>query len=757
MFSFDVFLLPILILLPGYCLLPHHYPSKLRLLFAVFVSFCITSVLGLVMMSVGAFSTALIAAFEVPLLLLRWRSRRWPSLCLREHLVVLGLFSALAAFAFLSAGEPFDADGDAGVYAISAQHLQQSGSWTWPLDDLIPEATEIRDLVISSRAYVNPWDEVAPGFLTRGDTVVPQFLPLYPLWGAIFGTAMPAGHEIYGILTASVLGVLMLLLAAGQLFSLFLPRPGVIIALVLLAGNPILLVFLKYPSAECFLAGLLAGQLFFTTLFLRRSSLRSGLLPASLLALAILTKFFAWAVSGGVFLVLFLLPMKRWHKTLPFLLLTVPAIALSLHFAGPHLSNHLGQLVLLEGFKLIIGACLILIVIRALWPRIENWAQFGLAAVFTGTIVFLWAAGEVSRSGIGRFVHDFAALSGFPFLIAAVVGLGISCHRRRSIAHLLPAFVFVLLTSFLLLGSGDTIFYPFAARRFLVITVPLGCLYCATLLYRSRMLAIVGTLAVLLPPIVTQRDAIFVQQGKGFLATLEELDKGIADQTVFATESMWRYTPHLLLNNGRSVFCFDTRNGWRGFEPLLKTQNIVQLLSDTKIGPSNRLVASEKRKIIRASTTPPLKTGFVRHEFSLGELRASDLEALSILTLGENDAFLVSLFHKPEVAGDRSFRWTGPQARIRMKSGAAVRFTWSPGGNPERPLPARIFANGQHLGFASVGAGWHTSRWFSLPPGADKQNEMIVEIRTHAFRPADHGSNSDQRLLGLRLHQIEVR
>ncbi len=727
----------------------------------VFASVGVTSVLGLALMMVGHFSAPLLAALESPLLLIRIHSRHWPSLELKRHLPIILMLAVVVVFAMLTSGEPFDATGDAGVYTISALHLAETGRWDWSLDEVIPADIPV-DLVVYEPPYVRPWQEVAPGFIVRGRRVVPQFFPLFPVWGAIFGTWL----GIRGVLAANLLGALMILLGYDALFRLLVGRSWRLVGLAVILLNPVFLIFLKYPSAEVFLAGILAGWLLWMVLFLRAPTPRAAVMPAVLLALAILTKFFAWAVVGAVVIFVVFLPRRHLRAAAVFPALLMPAFVLGAWLAAPHLENHFGQLMILSGFKLVLIGCGGILLLRVVWSRVARVAPLGLAGLYVAALMFLW------NSTDGNLLRDYAALSGRLVVWGAAVGLVWYLWRRRVAWLVFPAFVFVLLSLYLFLGSGDSPFYPFAARRYLPVTVPLGALFLTYLARRSARVfhqaspaarpvaaAIVGLLlaGAVFPALWVQRSAVLVRQGDGFLGTLAELEEGIpGGKAVLARGPAWRYAPYSLLD-GKPVFCLDMRPAGT----LVKIEDFLDRHPGALVLTGDRResgvveIVGEVRRAIRVTTAPPLQAAAPRRSsfrlFGVGRRDDTDSDRLD---LGTDDHLLVAGCYSPEQAEGRSFRWTGRSARILVRQGTQVRFVWSRGGNPRKPLPVSVFVRGVHVGDSSLPGGWGTSRWFDIPQG---EGPALIEIRTPTFQPALHGSGHDYRHLGLRLDLVETR
>jgi hypothetical protein len=759
--GFAAVLIPVLVLLPGYCLLPAGYPRRLRLPFVVFASVVLTSVIGLVLMAVGHFSVPLLAAVEAPLVLVRLRSRRWPGLELKVHLPIIILLAVVVTFAVLTAGEPFDANGDAGVYTISAIHLGETGRWTWMLDEVVPEDVP-EELVVYETPYVSPWREVAPGFVVRGRRVVPQFFPLFPMWGAIFGGWL----GIRGVLAANLMGALMMLLGCDALFRLLVGRFWRFAGLAAILLNPIFLVFLKYPSAEVFLAGILAGWLVWMVLFLRIPTVRSAVMPAALLALAILVKFFAWAVAGAVVIVLVLMPRRHLRAAVVFLALLTPAFALDAYLAAPHIKNHLGQLMILSGFKLVVMGCGGIVLLRVVWSKLVRIAPVALGGLYVISLVFLWTSAETSH------LRDYAVLSGGLVVWGAAAGLCWYVWRRRSTWLVFPAFAFALLSLFLFLGSGDSPYYPFAARRYLPVTVPLGGLFLAYVargsarIFRGLFPAarpvaapifVLMLAAAVLPPLWVQRSAVLVRQGKGFLDTLAELERVIPQgRRVLAMGHAWRYGPYLLLG-GEAVFSLDLQSpgALLNIETLLQRHHGTLFLTDEDRKNGVVEVIEEARQGIRTTSRPPLVAAPPRgSKFRLFAVERSDWEVPARIDIGTDDQLLVAGFYAPAQADGRSFRWTGDRARILVGPGGQARFVWKAGGNPRIPLPASVFARGIHVGDARLEKGWQTSRWFDIPAG---KGPALIEIQTPTFQPALLGRGRDRRNLGLCIDLVEIR
>jgi len=760
---FSIPVLLILLFLPGYSLLPEKISPRLRFPFVLNISVALTSVFGLMLVGFGCFSSGLLLLLELPLLLFRLRRRKNPGIALKAHIPALLIFGLLAIFALMRPSEIFDADGDAGVYTISARHLYETGHWTWEMED-VASGLPVEQLSYR-RNYVHSWQEVAPGFILKSGRISPQFFPLFPMWGALFIGVFPSGG-ISGLLGASLLGVLMFLVSMGLLIRVLFGRMTSFLFLVLLVLNPVFLIFLRYPSAEIFLGGILGAFLLSMYLYLARPGRCSAAIPASLLALALLTKFFAWAVMGVLAVFLFMLPSRYRKSSLSFALFLLPAIIAAAFFSGPHLANHFGELMLLDAFKVLAAGAFSLFLLRFIWGRIETRAPFAFVLVFCGFLIFLWIRGISDPSGPGKLIHDFFKLNGWLLLPAGSLGLLLSSWTRRKKIHLLLTLFFVGLGSYLFLGSGDSAFYPFAARRFVVLSIPLAAFFAAFFFswiarrFRSLALGRISALALVLltvlPPFLMQREVLVLRQGMGFNKTLDQLEKAIPSGVlVLATPQVWKYAAHLLLNRGLQVFCVDQKNAaqWGSLPSLLEKVCRPTFLLDSGRKGEGLPIADEDRLLIAETISPPLKVRRSRHVYHLREINRESFAPESKLDIGGEDGLLVSGFYGKESGGGRSYRWTSRRVRIRMAGGRYLRFLWNPGKNPEKPLRVGVWADGQRVGFAKIKPGWNWSRWFLLPvEGAEHR----IELRVHTFRPAEIGRGHDRRSLGLMLDRVEV-
>ena len=747
-----------LLVFPGYCLLPRSCPRRLRLPFALFVSVIVTSVVGLLLLWAGRFDPWLVAALELPLAAWRLHRRPLPGLHLRLHVVPLVLAAALVAFVLLTLGEPFDATGDAGVYTIAAHHVAETGRWGWSLDEAVPDAVPT-GLAVRRVPYALPWLEVAPGFVVEGDRVRPQFLPLYPLWGAL--QAPWAGR--FGPLAANLAGALLLLVGLHAAASQLLPRPFPHAVAATVAVSPVLLVFLRYPTAETFLAGLLAGWLLWTMMLLRRPSAAGAVIPALLLALAVLTKFFAWAVVGLAGLLLLTL---AWRRLLPVAAVhaaaVVPAVAAILLVSPAHLVNHIRQLAVVEGLPVVALGLGAAVLVRLGWRR---WSRrLSSAAALLLGLVAAWMAvvrPEPVETGSENNLLELAALCGWGVVAAAAVGVVWWILLRRPVWRTAPVVVAVLVTLYLLLGSGDTTLYPFAARRYLPLTVPLMALFLVFPVARlrgwSRRVVAIAVVAFVVQPLGTQAEALLLPRGDGFLNVLEQIRAAVRRFPVaVAVGESWRYVPHLQLD-GEPVAGVEPRPWPRLVELrrwLASRPEAVVLTDEARVG-GVLAVVEERRPTLAPRRAPPLEVGAVRARFTLFRPARSELRFGRRVDVGFDDQLAIVDAWRPEAARERSFRWTRHRTWVLLARGDELRLTWSAGGHPGAPVPVEVFIDRGPVAAPPVPKAWTTTPWIAVPAG--ERGFIVVEVRSPTFQPARSGPGHDLRELGVKLDRVEVR
>jgi len=266
--------LPLFFFLPGYATLaafgafrPETLPTEsqestedvpdlcfLSLLLSVLLTSCIALLLGeigwltlrnLVFLLLGYLSALvlyLLHARAVALPTTRWHPSR--------HTLVLAGILALAAALFFHPHEYLFGGADAGVYVSQGANIATTGSLR--IED--KELGELDPLLAPLLLREQPPSSTArylrfPGFyiidLERG-LISPQFLPLHPLWIALFHRLFGLNGSLYATPCWGLLGVLSVYFATRRLFDARVAG----LAAFLLTITAAQIWFARYPTSE---------------------------------------------------------------------------------------------------------------------------------------------------------------------------------------------------------------------------------------------------------------------------------------------------------------------------------------------------------------------------------------------------------------------------------------------------------------------------------------------------------------------------
>lgn len=422
------------------------------------------------------------------------------------------LLAAIAAWLYFPPFEVHLAARDPAVYQLAGVHIAEEGSW------LVEDGT-IAGLDDDVKSHLYPQGNrteegrVYPRYMgfyladAREGTVVPQFLPLLPVWVAVGYLAGGAGG---GMAAAPLLA----LLAAVALYYLGrrLSHPAVgAVAAVMLAGNFVQAWFARYSAAEMPAQALVLLGAYGLTVHRRHGD-----------------PFFAWLAAGSFGLCWFTKAEMGLLAPLFFALLVVDGLAgridrdALLHFWGPltllgiHTSLHawgwswpyVGDLLLVQGLsvgEIAVAGFLALSVVAALalWQRrgrpleIRSWwlgttwsaraARWGASGLLVGGAVygFFWRPYLDPGLWNTHAVVELAWAVSPAVLVAAVGGAVLYLNDR----HLAPGSRSAVLL--LLPAAAYLVWFPniipdlmWAYRRSLPVTIPLALLLATQLAWR---------------------------------------------------------------------------------------------------------------------------------------------------------------------------------------------------------------------------------------------------------------------------------
>jgi hypothetical protein len=773
-----MFLAPLVwLLLPGYALLPSRLNRRLQLPFVLGVSFLATSALGLGLLFLGWFKpwllTVILLGF-IPVGALRGGFRR---IHLRSWLPLLA-FIPIVAGAMLWHGEPYQGACDAGVYVASAFHLKDAGRYDWPAEELLPSDPAARNLSIRTTPYQFPWKEIWPGIILLGKRAVPQFFPLYPAWMALF----IAAFGLSGILLTNAVFFLLALLMLSLLGRLFLPARFAWIAPLMIALNPGVFYFLRYPSAEIFLAFILTG---FAAFLVYGLALRSELLlelAAGFLAAGLAAKYMAWFLLAPLAVIWVLDGNKRWFLKwfgLPFILAGLFPAACLLAYNYPHWMNHfLPNERLMEGGAFLCVLAVLGLASRLAWIRRRTAGMVGIAFAVV-VLAFLFVLPHAVERGEENVMPELIWYTGWGWFILGMIGFGVALFKeKRGAGPMIIIFLLMLLAS--LAGTSDNPLHPFAFRRHIPVLLPMMGLFAALAVHWLRHIGktalIVGMLLCILPPLWSGRNLIRVREGRGFPSLKYAISEPLLDETIYCINSppgspwpkaiLQETSPHFCaedlfyiasqsaLWDGAPIFPLhlDTEEALLNFQHYAQQKGPLILLSKDQLSRSCSGIVphAETESLQPERNRLPNRIVMANTSIYSCTISLESVRAEEYVAVGGEDFGRIAGFWGPEKDGERPFRWTKDWCHFILQTRDKLVLSMDSSGNPENPVPFRIYAGKEMIVEDAAPPGW---RDYTYPVPQKYRARMVAfSLVTHTFQPYP-----DTRNLGLKISAILSR
>ena len=740
------------LLLPGVALLPFKLGRRLQLPVAVGISFLVTSAFALILVFLGCFKPWLLTIVLLGFIPVGLVRKSFHRIAIKDWLPLLA-FIPIAAAGMFWHGEPYQGACDAGVYVAAAHHLNASGRYCWTQEEILPTDPAARALSIRTTPYQFPWKETWPGIILMGNRAVPQFFPLFPVWMALFMSAFGLPGILLTNAVFFVLGMMMLALLA----RLFLPAPFAWIAPLMMALNPGVFYFLRYPSAEIFLAFILTG---FAAFLVQGLYLRGELhleMAGCLLAAGLATKYLAWFLLAPLAVVWVIHREKRWFaKWFGLFFLgygLFPALCLAL-YNYPHWMNHfLPRERLLEGAGLLAALACLWFASESDWVRRRAAAMVGI--LFTLLIlVFLFVLPHSIERGEENALPELIWYIGWGWFILGFIGCWVGLFRKkRGAGPVLVLFLLMLMAS--LGGTSDNPLHPFAFRRHIPVLLPLMACLSAMAVYWFRRIGraglTAGLLLCLLPPLAMNLPLLIVREGRGFEALSDALQRGIS--TGHALDDMEGFGSQVQLMGGNAVFPLhlDSADGLAAFQKFALRGGGLRFLSSQVLAFPGTTIGGGAIEVLRPERNQRpsiIETQNIvvrQYRIALEDVRAE----AGIIMDGRSDFGRIAGFWNAEKDGERPFRWSGPWCHFVLQTRDRLALTMDSSGNPEHPLPFRIYCGKELLAEDFARPGWRTYSW-KLP--AKFRNSMVVfSLVTHTFQPLP-----DTRVLGLKISEIHA-
>lgn len=645
---------------------------------------------------------------------------------------------------FLIHGEPFEGASDSGVYTSSALNLIEKGRYFLKYEEHLKE--EFKEISIKETNYSYKWKETYPGIIFLKDKFVPQFFPLYPIHLGIFYKIF----KIKGILFCNFYFFFLSLLVFYKLLNLFLGNFYSKISLLIFGLNPGVLYFTKYPTAEIFLTFLILSFIYFFLIFLKTGKKFFCVISSIFLCLSFTTKFLSYFLLGGLFLFyLFYEKKKKLNNFLIYLLIfsLIPIISIFL-YNYPYLLNHLLPNIRLKYIFGIILFSLIILILK----KIKFFKKFLFFFPLFFIIISIWAL--FLRTNINEIFEEnnlleFSWYAGLLTLNLSFLGSFFSFFKKKNLFLNINYYIFLILIIF---GTGDNPLHPFSFRRYIPLFLPLTAFYFSYLLKNlniKKFFSIFILILCLIYPAYKGKGLLFSKEGKGFLSLyFEGLSKEFPDKT-FCTDDSFFLSSQLNLVGKKKIYPLniEDRNVLLKFQEFLKKNEKFYLFSSFHFKfPKIFEIKGEIEHIQPERNKIPENIIFLKPEFFLYEIDEKEYKEYEI-KIGENDFGRISNFWDLEFDGEKYFKWSKRETFFYIKLKNELILLIDKGGNPENPVPFRIYHNEEIIfeGFAKE--GWN-NYIFKVPENL-KEKEVLLRFVTHSFQPLP-----DTRELGLKLSEI---
>lgn len=718
-----------------------NFSNKNKLFFSLILSPIIISFLSLILLFFGIFNFWVILFFAFLISIYGIFKIKKFEFSFKNFIYPLVILVLIFPF-FLIQGEPFEGASDAGVYISSALHLIDKGFYFYKFDELLP--SDLKDISIIKTNYQYRWQETYPGIVLLKDKFVPQFFPLYSIHLGIFYKIF----KIKGLLFCNFWFFFLTFLVFYKLLNLFLDKFYSFLSLLIFSLNPGLIYFIKYPTAEIFLAFLILNFLYFLIIYNKNEKTSFAFFSASFLSLSLLTKF----LSYFLFFPLFLFYLKKKRKFDKFLLFLscfiIFPLSYILKFNFPYFLNHFLPIMRLKYALLIIFSGLIYYIFKE--KKYFN-SFLKLLPVFF-FLLSIWAI--LIRTNPSEILEEnnlleFTFYFGFLSFLISLLGVLFSSYKKNFIFLNLNYYLFLILIIF---GTSDNPLHPFSFRRYIPLFLPLTSIYFSNFLKMlnfKRYLTIIILILSIFYPLYKGKNLILSKEGKGFLNLYSQAESYNFPKNTLCTEDTYFLSSQLNLISFKNLYPLNLNNpkNLEKFQEFIKKNKEFYLFSSFKY-PYEKIfeINGEVEKIQNERNKIPDKKIKMNLNFFLYKIFLNEID-LSKIEVGRDDFGRISNLWDLEFDGERSFKWTKREALFYIKLKNEFLILLDKGGNPERKVPFRIYLNDKILfeGFAK--GGWN-SYSFKVPPDLyDK--EVVLRFVTHSFTPFP-----DTRELGLKVSEI---
>ncbi|MEJ5166697.1 MAG: hypothetical protein WHV67_06685, partial [Thermoanaerobaculia bacterium] len=304
----------------------------------------------------------------------------------------------------------------------------------------------------------------------------------------------------------------------------------------------------------------------------------------------------------------------------------------------------------------------------------------------------------------------------------------------------------------IIFGTGDNPLHPFSFRRYIPLFLPLTLFYFSFLLKDLKIkktFSIIILIFSMVFPLYKGKNLIFSREGKGFLNLyFEGISKEFPSKTLCTSDSYF-LSSQLNLVGKKKVYPLNIEDPevFLNFQDFMKKNEKFYLFSSFHYNfPVLFEIKGDIEHLEQERNKIPSRFIKIKPEFYLYEVVLKDYKE-SEIKIGENDFGRISGFWDLEFDGEKYFKWTKREAQFYLKLKNKLFLMIDRGGNPENPVPFRVYIEDKLIfeGFAE--AGWKQYS-FDIPEEI-KRKKPLLKFVTHTFQPLP-----DTRELGLKISEI---
>jgi len=724
-------------------------------------------------------------------------------ICVLLLAVGLGSFS----FEYILGGR------DPGVYMNTGINLAYTGSLKIQ-DKLLGELNPSQQELFYSPGYYK-----YPGFFVDGPIITPQFLPLFPVWVALFYLTLGLKGTLWINTFFGVLGILGVYLVGRQVFN---PPVGLLSAL-LLTISPTQIWYMRYPSPEILLQFLTFAGIYTYHRSQREANGPLGGVSAIALGLTLLAKPLAFLLLIPIGLYFYWKTFWRFtaldgYFVLPFGLCLLHAILHIYNFNSYYILGHLERfkaggflislwvvfpLLLWIAPKFLLSHPPILPHLRSPTLRLVS-AILLVALGLYGYFIRPRLAQEIYHAEMGRWGRDYAMDSlvhlGWYFspvvVFLGITGASLFIYSRVDRVNLLFFLIGLIYSFFVLKGTQDAWDHIWIMRRYVPVIIPTFLLFSAYALWRlysreqgagsreqgkysllsaprsllkkyGKPLSIFILCFLLAYPLLIARPMIKHREYRGIIPFMDRLSEVFKDPSIVVLDTFdvsLRIAPPLEYIYRKDVLVLyrDTLENYQRFLALVHQwiQKGREAYFITPLPQGLELVKKFTLKVPEmeyAIGHLPKKINQLYSDLYVYRLTERDGTVKPLLKLGVNDFGLIEGFYSIEnlPEGGRTYRWTKGMARVVVPRATRFRIRMR-GWRPD--LLPRVSVEvliGDTLVTALQPSAEFQDYEVRIPADL-AQDPLILTLRVPTWNPKTVLEVPDDRDLGVMVEEIAV-